>query len=375
VSATQTVDVAAILEDLRGLVETESPSSDSAALHRSADAVDAVLLRRLGRESDRIVLGSVPHLSSRWGTQTRTLLLAHHDTVWPLGTLRTTPFRVEEGVITGPGCFDMKLGLVMAVHALALVHRRRGMLDGIALLVIGDEETGSTTSRDLIERTAAQAEAVLVLEPSGDGGALKTARKGTSGYRLEVTGRAAHAGLEPETGINAAVALASLIPRIVALAHPEVGTTVTPTTLSAGTSTNTVPAFGWLDVDVRARTVPEQERVDQQIKQLTPDVSGASIVITGGPNRPPLESRMTQDLFVAAVRAAQELGHVPPQSLAVGGASDGNFTAAMGIPTLDGLGAVGGGAHAADEHALVAWIEPRTRLLADLILRTLEDAA
>ena len=209
--------------------------------------------------------------------------------------------------------------------------------------------------------------AVLVLEAGGDGGELKTVRKGVSLYRIHVAGRAAHAGLEPEKGINAAVELARLVIAINDLSSPAQATTVTPTVISAGTTTNTVPAEAFVDVDVRATSAAEQERVDANIRALQAIHPEAVVTVSVGVNRPPLEATMSAPLLALAERVALEHDLTPPVGLAVGGASDGNFTAGIGIPTLDGLGGVGGGAHAETEHALVSAIAPRTALVAGLI--------
>ncbi|MGH3471259.1 MAG: M20/M25/M40 family metallo-hydrolase, partial [Nocardioidaceae bacterium] len=234
-------DLEGMLADLRELIECESPSSDLAAVARSADLVARIGTTRLGVAPERVVVDGCTHLRWRVGgasERPRVLLLAHHDTVHPIGTLTSSPYSVTDGVLRGPGCFDMLAGLVMAIHALAGLPDP----DGVTLLVTGDEEIGSPTSRHLIEEEARGARATLVLEASADGGALKTARKGASLYELEVTGRAAHAGLEPELGLNASVELAHQILAIGALGSADLGTSVTPTVAASGTASNVVPA-------------------------------------------------------------------------------------------------------------------------------------
>ena len=352
-----------IVAHIERLVSVESPSADAWAVARSALEVAALGEELLGVEPERIVIEGVTHLRWRFGAETRVVLVTHHDTVWPIGTLARLPFRVRDGVLTGPGCFDMKAGLVMALHAIASLPDR----DGVTLLVTGDEEVGSTTSRALIEDTARGARGALVLEASAPGGALKIERKGVSLYEVVVTGRAAHAGLEPERGVNATIELAHAVLAITALADSELGTTVTPTVASSGTTTNTVPASASVFVDVRACTVAEQDRVDAALRALAPVTPGAGLEINGGPNRPPLEAAASADLFARAQAIAAREGLPALESVAVGGGSDGNFTAGIGVPTLDGLGAVGGGAHADDEHVLVAELVPRTRLVAALV--------
>jgi glutamate carboxypeptidase len=357
-----------MLADLEELVTCESPSSDAAALAASADLVARQGTRALGSEPERLVHGSCPHLRWRLGSgPRRVLVLGHHDTVWPLGTLTQLPWSATDGVVRGPGVFDMKAGLVQAFTALGGLRAGGAELDGVTVLVTGDEEIGSPSSADLIRAEAAGCAAVFVLEASADGGALKTGRKGASMYDVLVTGRAAHAGLEPEKGSNSTVELAHQVLAIAALACPERGTTVTPTALSSGTTTNTVPAAGRLSVDVRALTAAEQQRVDDGMRALTAQVPGTELEVRGGINRPPLEEAQSAPLFALAQREAAGLGLPPLTGVTVGGASDGNFTAGIGVPTLDGLGAVGGGAHALDEHLLAAELPRRTALLAALV--------
>jgi glutamate carboxypeptidase len=289
------------------------------------------------------------------------LVLGHHDTVWPVGSLAEHPWSVQGGVVRGPGCFDMKVGVAMALHALAALPDRAG----VTLLVTGDEELGSPSSRELIEAEAAGCVAALVLEAAADGGAVKTARKGVSQYQVHAHGRDAHAGLEPHRGVNATVELAHQILAVTGLAAGD--TTLTPTLLSAGTAANTVPAEGAFAVDVRVPDAAEQLRVDAAMRALRPVLPGASLTVNGGPNRPPLAAAASAGLFAHAAALAAELGLPALTGAAVGGASDGNFTAGVGTPTLDGLGAVGGGAHAADEHVLVEPLPGRTALVTALI--------
>jgi glutamate carboxypeptidase len=362
---TTTAALPAMLADVERLVQCESPSADLEAVARSADLVAEIGTQRMGAEPDRIVLDGRSHLRWRWGSgPARVLLLGHHDTVWPIGTLETHPHVIEDGVLRGPGCFDMKVGLVMAFHAVATLADR----DGVTLLVTGDEELGSPSSRELIEAEAEAAgcAAALVLEAAADGGAVKTERKGVSLYRVVVLGRASHAGLEPEAGINAGIELAHQVLAVAALSDDARGTSVTPTVSSAGTASNTVPARAELAVDVRVRNAQEQARVDAAMRGLAPVLPGAKLEVTGGPNRPPLEHSAASALFDRAAAIARDLGLPELAQASVGGASDGNFTAGIGVPTLDGLGATGGGAHADDEHVLVADVAGRTALLAAL---------
>jgi glutamate carboxypeptidase len=352
-----------MLDDLRALVEVESPSLDVAALTASAAAVGALIERRLGSSPDLIPSAAGPHVHWRGPGAPRVLLVGHHDTVFPAGALGQRPFTIADGRATGPGVFDMKGGLVIGVHAIAALADQTG----VELLVTADEEVGSGESRQLIEERAAACGAVLVLEPSADGGALKIARKGTGTFEVVVRGRAAHAGLEPERGVNALVEAAHQVLAIAALADPERGTTVTPTVASAGTADNVVPAQATVRVDVRVTEPAEGERLTEAMASLGPVVAGARLEVLGGLNRPPMAESAAEDLLALASRVAVGLGLPEPVGVAVGGGSDGNFTAARGVPTLDGLGAVGAGAHADHEFVLVAELPARARLLTGLI--------
>ncbi|WP_341976017.1 M20/M25/M40 family metallo-hydrolase [Microbacterium sp. LWO13-1.2] len=359
----QLLDADTMVADILKLVRCESPSEDHAAIARSADLVDEVGARYLGRRAERILIDGVTHLRWRFGDSSRVLVLGHHDTVWPIGSLLSNPAQVRDGRLTGPGCFDMKAGIVMALHALAAL----ASTEGITLLITGDEEPGSTTSRPLIEAEARRHSAALILEASGPGGALKTERKGVSHYVVNVLGRAAHAGLEPERGVNATVELAHQVLAVAELNSPELGTTVTPTRTEAGSTSNTVPAAASFTVDVRTSSLAEQRRVHRELSALTPRLDGAIIEIVGGPAHPPLTRSSSAALFERINRIAADTTTGTLAGIAVGGASDGNFTAGVGTPTLDGLGAVGGGAHAEDEHVIVAELVPRTLLLAALL--------
>ena len=357
-----------MLADLETLVCCESPTSDREATRRCAELFAQMGARLLGADPEWLDEGGTAQLRWRFGQGDRVLLLGHLDTVWPHGTLDRLPFAVTHGKITGPGCFDMKAGLVQMLHALAFLQAKSGpeALVGVTILVTTDEEVGSPAARALIQDEARRNQAVLVLEASADG-ALKTARKGAGCHRLHVTGRAAHAGLEPERGANAAVELAHQILAIVQLANPDLGTTVTPSLTRAGDSANTVPSSAEVAIDVRAFSVEEQQRVGAGLAALTPHLQGTSLRVERGPESPPLPPEASRDLFARAEQAAARLGMAPLRGVAVGGGSDGNWTAAVGTPTLDGLGAVGGGAHADDEHVLADSMPERAALLAELV--------
>jgi glutamate carboxypeptidase len=358
----------AMVDELGDLVRCESPSADLPALARSAEMVAALGRRLTGRAPE--VLGDAGPTHLRWSFgdgPRRVLLVGHHDTVWPLGSLGDHPWSVTDGVARGPGCLDMKAGLVQMFHALSVLED----IDGVTVVVNGDEEVGSPTSSGLIEEAARAASAALVLEMAADDGALKTARKGISLYEMHITGRAAHAGLEPERGINATVEAAHLVLTIAGLGDPALGTTVTPTLLRSGTAANVVPATATLAVDVRAASVAEQRRVDAALRRIGPVLPGAGVTAAAGPACPPMEPAASAGLFATAQRLAGLLGLEPLRGVAVGGGSDGNRTAGVGTPTLDGLGAVGGGPHADREHVVTAIMPQRTALLAALVAELL----
>jgi glutamate carboxypeptidase len=363
----------AMAEQLGDLVTAESPSDDLDLLARCADRVAGLGASLLGRDPERLNAGGRFHLRWQLGrpqTPPAVVLIGHYDTVWPAGTLDRFPYAIDaSGRASGPGAFDMKAGIVQMFHALSALET----VDGVTCLLTADEEIGSPSSRQLIEETARGARAALVLEASVDGD-LKIARKGTSMYDLHVTGRAAHAGLEPEKGANATIELAHQVLAISALGRSDLGTTVTPTVARAGSTTNTVPASAVLSIDVRASVVDEQERVDAALRKLRPVVAGTALRLEGSPNRPPFQEASSASLLARARRAASQLGLVPPAGVAVGGGSDGNFTAAIGVPTLDGLGAVGDGAHAEGEYVVLDAMPERAALLAALVADLLDDA-
>ncbi len=357
------LDLETLLDDLRGLVEVESPSHELPAVEASAAAVAALIERRLGTPAELVASPAGPHVHWRGEGAPRVLLVGHHDTVFPHGALAARPFTVVDGRVTGPGVFDMKGGIVLGVHAVAALADR----SGIELLFTSDEEVGSGASRALIEERAKACGAALVLEPAADGGAVKIGRKGTGGFEVVVHGRAAHAGLEPEKGVNALVEASRQVLAINELGRPERGTTVTPTVARAGTADNVVPAEARVRVDVRVTELAEADRLEEAMAALTPFDPAASLEVLGGLNRPPMPESATAELFALAGNVAAAIGVPALAGVAVGGGSDGNFTAAIGVPTLDGLGVTGGGAHADHEYAEVATMLDRTRLLTALI--------
>lgn len=360
VTSAASISLDAMLDDLRTLVEIESPSRDLVALQRSAETLASMIERLLGRPATLVESPAGPHVHWSGGGEPKVLLLGHHDTVFPVGALAGRPFTVADGRVTGPGVFDMLGGIVQALHGVATLDDR----SGVELLFTADEEVGSTTSRELIEDRARACGAVLVLEPSADGGALKTGRKGCGTFEVLIRGRSAHAGLEPENGVNALVEAAHQVLAIAGIARPDVGTTVTPTVASAGTTDNVVPAEGRITVDVRVESAAEKARVEDAMAALEPVHPEAAIEVLGGINRPPMPESASAELMRHVHDVAPALAGV-----AVGGGSDGNFTAAIGVPTLDGLGAVGGGAHADHEYVLVDTMPERARLIAGLVER------
>jgi glutamate carboxypeptidase len=361
-SSPDTYSLDAMLADLDALVSCESPSRDIERLQSHAQLLSGLMERMLGSAPTLIDSPVGPHIHWRGGNDPKVLILGHHDTVHPAGTLARLPFAVRDGIATGPGVFDMKAGIVQAIYAVASLEDS----SHVEILLSADEEIGSHASRALIEERAIACGSVLVLEPSADGGALKIGRKGTGTITLSIEGRASHAGLEPEKGINSLVELATLIPQIVAIADESMGTTVTPTLASAGTADNVVPALTTCAVDVRVAVPSEKPRVESAFAALRLQHPEARLVVSGQIGRPPMHESAAAGLFPIAVAVANRIGVSPLDGVVVGGGSDGNFTAAVGVETLDGLGAVGGGAHGDTEHVVVATMPQRAALLAGL---------
>jgi glutamate carboxypeptidase len=363
-----------VLSDIEAIVSIESPSRNASQVAKSAAQLESIIQRVAQRASVLVASSVGPHVHVPASGVPRILLLGHHDTVHPMGTLAARPFSNDGKVLRGPGVFDMAAGIVQAIYAMAILEGAGVDTSGIEMLWTSDEEIGSSTSRALIEERAQALGkncAVLVLEPSADGGALKIARKGTGTFDVRITGRASHAGLEPEKGINALLELAHQVQRISTFGNAELGTTVTPTVASAGTTDNTVPAEAQVLVDARVVVPEEKIRVEKLMSSLVPVVPGANISVTGSLHRPPMHSSMSEELFALAVESQRAVTGESINGVSVGGGSDGNFTAAIGIRTLDGLGAVGGGAHGETEHVVVESIAPRIALLAELMQRIL----
>jgi glutamate carboxypeptidase len=349
-----------MVEQLGEFVNLESPSLDVAHLQHTAKYLADLFAEVTGKKAEIIPGANGPHVHWKGSDDTKVLIVGHHDTVFPLGTTATRPFSIDGDIARGPGIFDMKAGIVQAIYGLSAIRDSYH----VEVLITADEEVGSETSRELIEARARATGAVLVLEPSADGGALKIARKGVGTFTVQIAGRASHAGLEPEKGINALVELATQVQRIVAMARPELSTTVTPTVATAGNAENVVPDAAMIKVDVRVVLPEEKERIEREMSRLKPVVDGAVIKVSGSVNRPPMHESAGRKLFGVAETVAKDLGIKNLQGVAVGGGSDGNFTAAIGVPTLDGMGAVGGGAHGVTEHVLISTMGERAALVA-----------
>lgn len=370
-----------MVEDLAAYTELESPSDDPAALEECLRWLRGWLDRRLGAPDGEELLardGAGDVLIRRYaGTRTGTtgpagtdaaslLLLCHYDTVWPAGTLAERPFRREDDVLTGPGVFDMKAGLVQAVWALRALDALQLPRPACTLLLNGDEETGSLASSDTIAAEAHGADAALVFEASADG-AVKTARKGVGLFTLTVHGREAHAGLDPDAGASAVDEIARQILRLGELRDPAAGTGLNAGVVRGGTRSNVTAGRASADLDVRVATDAERERITAALAALTPTGHGTECVVTGDWNRPVFgRTPGVAALYALARACAHPLG-LDLREAAVGGASDGNFAQAAGTPVLDGLGAVGGGAHARDEHATVSGMVERAALAAGVV--------
>jgi glutamate carboxypeptidase len=370
--AALTAQTEALVEDLLVWCAVESPSTDPATTTRMAEIVGAHMAAR-GAQVD-VVPGQAHGalVCAKWpspGDAEPILLLGHHDTVHRLGSLDHNLPRVEGGRCYGPGGYDMKAGLLMAGAALhALTAAGRPLPRPVILISTADEEIGSYDSRALIEETARRAAAVLVLEPAAGNGALKTARKGTGMFIVTTQGRAAHAGVDHAAGVSAIAELAHQILVLSALTDYGRGVTVNVGQIIGGTAVNTVAAEATAQVDLRVTTWDDARRISDRILGLQPVLPGATVAVTGGVDRPPMERPPgTVRLFDLARRLGREIG-LTLQETATGGASDGNLTAALGVPTLDGLGACGDGAHTDHEYVTIADLAPRTALLASLLL-------
>lgn len=363
-----------IVATLKSLAEIESPSDDKAVLDRMAQFAAGRFANLGGRVTLHPQATAGDHLQVTFGGRAHgkpVLLLGHLDTVWPLGTLPSMPLRESGGKLYGPGVFDMKAGVAMMVHAIAMLQKIHGWLPRpVTVLLVSDEETGSASSRAITEKLAKEHAAALVLEPSfGPKGALKTARKGVGEYSLRVQGVSSHAGLDFEKGQSAVLELAKQIVKVSAFTDRKRGITVNPGVVAGGSRSNVIAAEAKAQIDLRVATMKDAGAMDKRFRGLKPFNKKCKLAVSGGINRPPLErGEKVRALFKMAREVAGEMGFKLEEA-SVGGGSDGNFTAALGVPTLDGLGAIGDGAHATHEHVVIGVLPWRTALLASLIER------
>lgn len=360
------------IQFLEQMVNMESPSYDKVLV----DQLVAFVARRFEEIGGRVSITPVEGFGDNLrvgfsGTGKQPImLLGHTDTVFPTGEIRKRPFKIEGNIASGPGVFDMKAGIAMMWMAIRTVTQIRGQLrNPVTVLLTSDEEIGGANSQELIETEARRSQAVLVLEPSLPGGALKTERKGVGRFTIKTIGKATHAGINPEDGINSIEEIAHQILKLQGMTDLDRGTTVTVGVVRGGTRPNVVPAESEIEVDTRITSIHEAERITAAVRALSPVLSGSKIEVHGQISRPPMEHTAdTARLFMLARELAAEMGH-HLQEGSTGGASDGNFTASFGVPTLDGLGTIGLGAHQVDEHIEINQLPWRTALVAGLIER------
>ncbi len=367
----------ALLKLARSLVLAESPSDNKAAVDAcaaiaagTARSLDGrVKLHRQRQYGDVLELRFGPRTKRSSSLPKPILLLGHLDTVWPIGTLRSMPCRIADGRLWGPGTLDMKVGVAMALTAVEILSEADLLKREIVLLLNSDEEIGSPISRPVTENLARECAAVYVLEPA-QGLAYKTARKGTGNWRIDIRGVAAHAGVDFEKGASALRELASVIETVSGWTELKRGLTVSVGVAGGGSKTNVIPAEAFAEVDVRIAKTTDGPRIERKFRSLKATDKRCSLAVSGGINRPPMErTRGTVKLYERARSLAAELG-IDLKEASTGGASDGNFTSALGIPTLDGMGAVGEGAHASHESILIEHLAPRTALLAAMLAKS-----
>ena len=359
-----------LLELARRLVLAESPSDVKAAVDACVAAASDFIRERGGRVKLHRQRAYGDVMEARFGRSSRgckpVLLLGHLDTVWPVGTLRNMPFRVRDGRLWGPGTLDMKVGVAMALTAIEMLTEAELLNREIVLLLNSDEEIGSPVSRPITEALARDCSAVFVLEPA-QGLAYKTARKGTGNWRVDIRGVGAHAGVDFQKGASALLELARVIETVSEWTDLKRGLTVSVGVAGGGSKTNVIPAEAFAEIDVRIAKISDGPRIERKFRTLKAADKRCALKITGGINRPPMErTRGTVKLYQQARSLAGELGFALDEA-ATGGASDGNFTSALGVPTLDGMGAVGEGAHAAHESIVLEHLAPRTALLAGML--------
>jgi glutamate carboxypeptidase len=366
-----------LLAAIEQLAKIESPSDNKAAVNQAVELVESwgVALGGRAKRYKNLKDGQQPfgdvlelRFAPRRSNVKRILILGHLDTVWSLGTLKSMPVVQRDGRLFGPGVYDMKAGVAMAIAALRALQDTKLLTRPVTLLLVSDEEIGSTVSRPITEKLALQSSAVYVLEPAqGPQGAYKTSRKGVGGYRLEVRGIASHSGVDFSAGHSAVLELARQIDVIGGFTDLERGLTLNPGVIGGGTRSNVVAKSAWVEIDVRVARKSDVARIERKLRSLRPFDRKCSLTLTGGLNRPPMERTPgTVALFRRAATLANRLGF-KLQEAGTGGGSDGNFTSALGLPTLDGMGAVGQGAHASDESILIDALVPRTALLAAML--------
>lgn len=364
----------ALLDLTRKLVLCESPSDNKAAVDACmAFAKDAIRARgggvKLHRQKSYGDILEARFGQGKHGGPKPVLLLGHIDTVWSVGTLRTMPCRIADGRLWGPGALDMKAGVAMALTAIEMLSEAEMLTHEIILLLNSDEEIGSPVSRPITEQLARESSAVFVLEPA-QGLAYKTARKGTGNWRIDVRGVAAHAGVDFEKGANALRELAHVIEKVSGWTDLGRKLTVSVGLAGGGSKTNVIPAEAFAEIDVRIAKMTDGSRIERKFASLRARDKRCSLNVTGGINRPPMErTRGTVQIFEKARSLASEIG-IELHEAETGGASDGNFTSALGVPTLDGMGAVGEGAHAIHESILIEHVALRTALLAGMLVRS-----
>ena len=367
-----TIDVDAVIQGIGAWLAIETPSRDAAAVNSLMDLIAAeaerdglTVARTAGRDGfgDHLKLETRPNDNGP-----RLLVLTHVDTVHPVGTLAALPFRRDGDRVSGPGVYDMKGGAYLAMEALRALGRvGAAPALPVTILVMADEEAGTPTGRDLIAAEAPRAAAALVVEPAREGGKIVTARKGAARYRLKATGKPAHSGSRHQDGASAIREIAAKIVGLEAMTDYGAGLTVNAGVVQAGTAVNVIPQHAEVEIDIRMTDLASADAVHARLTSLTAEIPGVTLEVTGGLNRPPMErTDAVSGLFLQAQALAQAIGFDLETVPRTGGGSDGNFTAAMGVPTLDGLGVDGAGAHTLDEHMLVSSIVPRTTLLAAL---------
>ncbi len=358
-----------MIDDIRKLVETETPSDSPELLEKGVDKITEIIKNRTGKSVDVLINNEKKSVyCSYFGSENgrKILLLCHYDTVWPAGTINTMPFSLNDNTASGPGIFDMKSGIIMSIWAVKFLQEIGETRNPVNILITPDEEIGSESSRDLIVKTAEKSSAVIVME-AALGESVKVGRKGVMDFTINISGKAAHAGLDPDKGISAISDLARIIPKVESCADPEKGTTVNVGIINGGSRPNVVAAFAQARVDVRIRTIEEANRVADCFDKIVKEKYRSTVSLTGGLNRPPMEkNKRTMELFEEVSRIGSKFSF-KLEGVEVGGGSDGNFVSAAGLPVIDGMGAVGDGAHSLSERIDVTKTINRILLISSII--------